>query len=101
MWHDGQPVTSADVAFTVGLLQDAAFDGAPELARLWQALTLAVVNDQTFTVTLPEPFAPFLDYTTFGLLPAAPAGHGAGGAVGRGRLQPRRRWGRGRSGLWR
>ena len=70
LWHDGRPVTSADVAFTVGLLQDAAFDGAPELARLWQALTLAVVNDQTFTVALPEPFAPFMDYTTFGLLPA-------------------------------
>lgn len=70
LWHDGQPVTTADVAFTIGLLQDPDFQGAPELARLWQALTLAVVNDQAFTVTLPEPFAPFLDYTTFGLLPA-------------------------------
>jgi len=68
-WHDGQPVTSADVAFTVGLLQNAAFAGAPELARLWQALTLKIVNDQAFEVTLPEPFAPLLDYTTFGLLP--------------------------------
>ncbi len=68
-WHDGQPVTSADVAFTVGLLQNADFQGAPELSRLWQALKLKVVNDQAFEVTLPEPFAPFLDYTTFGILP--------------------------------
>ncbi|MCC7362245.1 MAG: peptide ABC transporter substrate-binding protein [Anaerolineales bacterium] len=68
-WHDGRPVTTADVAFTVGLLQNPKFSGPPELARLWQALSLAVINDQAFTVTLPEPFAPFLDYTTFGLLP--------------------------------
>ena len=68
-WHDGQPVTAADVDFTIGLLQDPAFTGAPELARLWQAVTLSVINNQAFTVTLPEPFAPFLDYTTFGLLP--------------------------------
>jgi peptide/nickel transport system substrate-binding protein len=69
-WHDGRPVTSADVAYTLGLLQDPAYTGPAGLGQLWQAINVAVVNDQTLEFTLPEPFAPFLDYTTFGILPA-------------------------------
>jgi len=68
-WHDGQPVTSADVAFTVGLLQDPAYSGPPDVARLWQSVTYKIQNDQTISFTLPEPYAPFLDFTSFGLLP--------------------------------
>ena len=68
-WHDGQPVTSDDVAFTLGLLQDPAFPGPADLGRLWQSVQVMVVNAQTIEFTLPEPFAPFLDYTAFGLLP--------------------------------
>lgn len=69
-WHDGEAVTSADVAFTVGLLQNPDFPAAPELRKLWQAVEVEIGNAQIITFTLPEPFAPFLDYTTFGLLPA-------------------------------
>jgi peptide/nickel transport system substrate-binding protein len=69
-WHDGQPVTSADVAYTVGLLQSPDYPGPADLGALWQAITLNVVNDQTVEFVLPELFAPFLDYTSFGLLPA-------------------------------
>ncbi|MEP7357914.1 MAG: ABC transporter substrate-binding protein, partial [Anaerolineales bacterium] len=68
-WHDGQPVTSADVAFTAGLLQDPGFPGRADVAQLWQSVKVKVVNQQTVEFTLPEPFAPFLDYTSFGLLP--------------------------------
>jgi peptide/nickel transport system substrate-binding protein len=68
-WHDGQPVTSADVAFTAGLLQDPGFPGRADVALLWQSVKVKVVNQQTVEFTLPEPFAPFLDYTSFGLLP--------------------------------
>ena len=69
-WHDGQPVTSADVAFTIGLLQDPGFPGRADVALLWQSVKVRVVNEQTVEITLPEPFAPFLDYTSVGLLPA-------------------------------
>ena len=69
-WHDGTPVTSADIAYTVGLLQDPAYPGPADLGRLWQAITLNVISDQSVEFVLPELFAPFLDYTTFGLLPA-------------------------------
>jgi peptide/nickel transport system substrate-binding protein len=68
-WHDDRPVTSADVAFTTGLLQDPGFPGRADVALLWQSVKVKVVNQQTVEFTLPEPFAPFLDYTSFGLLP--------------------------------
>ena len=69
-WHDGQPVTAADVAFTVGLLQDPGYPGPADVAKLWQSVTYKIENAQTISFTLPEPYAPFLDYTSFGLLPA-------------------------------
>jgi peptide/nickel transport system substrate-binding protein len=68
-WHDGQPVTSADVAFTVGLMQDPGYSGPADLGKLWQSVSYKIVNDQTISFTLPEPYAPFLDFTAFGLLP--------------------------------
>lgn len=69
VWHDGEPLTARDVAFTLKLLQDPQYPGPADVGRLWQAVTVKVVNTQTVTLTLPEPFAPFLDYTTLGLLP--------------------------------
>jgi peptide/nickel transport system substrate-binding protein len=68
-WHDGQPLTAGDVAFTVSLLQDPAYPGPADVGQLWRSVKVQVVNPQTVTFTLPEPFAPFLDYTTVGLLP--------------------------------
>ena len=70
LWHDGTPVTTADVAYTVGLLQDPGFPGPADVSLLWRAVELNVVNEQAIEFKLPEPFAPFLDYTAFGLLPA-------------------------------
>ena len=36
-WQDGQPVTSADVAFTVNSLSDPDFKGDPAVAEGWLA----------------------------------------------------------------
>jgi peptide/nickel transport system substrate-binding protein len=70
-WHDGAPVTADDVIFTIGLLQDPKFPGPPELgANVWRAVQVERVNVYTVRFTLPEPYAPFLDYTTFGILPS-------------------------------
>lgn len=69
-WHDGTAVTTADVAYTIGLLQDTSYPGPADIAFLWRAVEVRVVNEQTVEFVLPEPFAPFLDYTAFGLLPA-------------------------------
>ena len=70
VWHDGQPVTAADVAFTYGLLQDEAFPAAQRDKALWQAVQIEVLSEQMVQFTLPEPYAPFLAATTRGILPA-------------------------------
>jgi peptide/nickel transport system substrate-binding protein len=70
-WHDGTPLTADDVVFTTGLLQDPNFPGPPDLgASVWQRVTVEKMDRRTVRFTLPEPYAPFLDYTTVGILPA-------------------------------
>ena len=69
-WHDGAPVTADDVIFTISLLQDPNFPGPPEMgAEVWRTVKVEKVSNFTVRFTLAEPFAPFLDYTTFGILP--------------------------------
>jgi peptide/nickel transport system substrate-binding protein len=70
-WHDGVPVTAADVLFTIGLLQSPDFSGPADLgSSIWRAVTVEEVDQRTVRFVLNEPYAPFLDYTTVGLLPA-------------------------------
>lgn len=68
-WDDGAPVTADDVVFTVGILQDPEVYSLPALSSLWQAVQVVKVDDRTVRFTLREPFSPFLDYTSIGLLP--------------------------------
>ncbi|MCJ7738850.1 MAG: ABC transporter substrate-binding protein, partial [Anaerolineae bacterium] len=70
-WHDGTPLTADDVVFTVKLLQDPNFPAAPDTGQpIWQMVTVNQVDRRTIQFGLDEPFAPFLDYTTVGILPA-------------------------------
>lgn len=70
VWHDGEPVTAADVVFTYSLLQDDAFPGSEALKTLWQAVTINRIDDRTVEFVLPAPYGPFLEATTRGILPA-------------------------------
>jgi peptide/nickel transport system substrate-binding protein len=69
VWHDGAPVTSADVAFTVSLLQSENLPIPADLRAFWQEVQVDASDPDFVQFTLPEPFAPFLDYATFGILP--------------------------------
>ncbi len=69
-WHDGQPVTTEDVAFTYGLMQDEEFPGPSNLTTLWQSITITPIDDRQIAFTLTQPYAPFLEATTRGILPA-------------------------------
>ena len=68
VWQDGTPVTSDDVIFTIDLIKSSSFF-PQDIKDLWNQITVTKLNDQNLKFTLPEPFAPFLDYVTFGVLP--------------------------------
>jgi len=69
-WHDGAPFTSTDVKFTLQAIQDPDYQGPPELHDLWQSVQVETPDPYTVTFTLPEPFAPFLEYTTQRIIPS-------------------------------
>ncbi|MBN1313964.1 MAG: peptide ABC transporter substrate-binding protein [Anaerolineales bacterium] len=68
-WQDGTTFSADDVVFTFQLLQDPDYPGPFDLGAFWQSVQVEKVNDWTVTFSLTEPYAPFLDYTTIGLVP--------------------------------
>jgi peptide/nickel transport system substrate-binding protein len=68
-WHDGRPLTVDDVIFSYSILQDPALAEIPGLPAPWRSVTIEKLDDRTLQITLPQPFAPFLDLTTVGILP--------------------------------
>jgi peptide/nickel transport system substrate-binding protein len=72
-WQDGQPFTADDVLFTINLLKSPSFpdlEGLADLAELWRTVEVSRVTPYKLTFTLKEPFAPFPDYLTLGIVPA-------------------------------
>ena len=66
-WDDGQPVTSTDVVFTVGLLQDSAYAGP--LGASWQHITVTADSSDVVRFHLQAPMAGFLRQAAVPLLP--------------------------------
>jgi peptide/nickel transport system substrate-binding protein len=68
-WHDGTPVTSDDVIFTIDLIKSDISAYPSDIKEFWTEVKINKLDDSTLQFVLPEPFAPFLDYMTFDLLP--------------------------------
>jgi peptide/nickel transport system substrate-binding protein len=68
-WHDGTPVTSDDVLFTLDLLRTQYSAYTQDVRNLWDGVQITRLNDKNIKFVLTEPFVPFLDYLTFGILP--------------------------------
>jgi len=66
-FHDGTPLTSDDVLFTVTLAQNVN-SKSPRRAD-WEGVTVAAPDAQTIQFTLPHAYAPFLENATLGILP--------------------------------
>jgi peptide/nickel transport system substrate-binding protein len=81
VWHDGAPFTAADVVFTINAIQNPDFQGVPFLSDMWRSVVVEQVDAYTVRFVLREPFAPFLDYTSVGLLPAHVLGSANIGAL--------------------
>lgn len=70
LWHDEVCFSADDVVFTVQAMQDAGYRGPSYLAELWRSVEVIKLDSHIVKFTLQEPFAPFLGYTTIGILPA-------------------------------
>lgn len=70
LWHDGQPFTAEDVAFTMGLLRDPDFPGPADLAAFWRTVETYAVDETTVRFVLTQPLAAFPEYAGIGILPA-------------------------------
>lgn len=66
-WHDKTDLTAQDVAFTVSLIQNQSFDKS--LRGDWQDIKTSTPDQHTVVFELPKPYSPFLNKTTFGILP--------------------------------
>jgi peptide/nickel transport system substrate-binding protein len=66
-FHDGTPVTARDAVFTIELMRNP--DLKSPLRGNWNDVVIEELSEYEFTVTLPEPYAPFIENFTFGIMP--------------------------------
>ena len=66
-WHDGQPLTAADVLFTINLITDPAYKSP--LRSNWQGIETSSSDDYTLNFKIQTPYVGFLSNLTFGILP--------------------------------
>jgi peptide/nickel transport system substrate-binding protein len=66
-WSDGKPLTSADVLFTYGVIQNP--DARSPLFESWQGVKVEAKDARTVTFTLANPLASFSQSLTNGIIP--------------------------------
>ena len=66
-WQDGEPVTAADVVFTIATLQDPAYRGPG--AGSWTGITVSAVDAETVRFELATPIGGFLELATQPIVP--------------------------------
>ena len=67
-FHDTIQLTANDVLFTIGLAQNA--DLKSPFRGNWNEVVVEVIDAQSLLVSLSEPYAPFIENFTLGILPA-------------------------------
>lgn len=66
-WHDGNPFSADDVAFTIRTIQDPAYKSP--LGPNWQGVAVDRLSEDTVRFTLRQPYAPFLENLAVGIIP--------------------------------
>lgn len=66
-FHDGSPVMSDDVIFTISRLEDPALKSP--LLSSWEGVTTERVSDRELNIILAKPYGPFTENLTVGILP--------------------------------
>lgn len=66
-FSDKMPITADDIVYTVSQIQNPAIK-SPKHAN-WEGVVVNKIDDQTVSFTLQQPYAPFLENLTLGILP--------------------------------
>lgn len=66
-FHDGTPVTTDDIIYTISKTQDPAIK-SPKRPN-WDGVQIEKINEREIEFTLSAPYAPFIYNTTLGILP--------------------------------
>ncbi len=66
-FHDGVKVTVDDVIFTIEKAQDPSLKSPRE--SNWSGVRVNRINDKTVSFTLKQPYSPFIQNATLGILP--------------------------------
>lgn len=66
-FHDGQKVTADDVEYTINMAQDISLRSPKK--NNWVGVTVNKINDSEIAFELKQPYSPFLENTTLGILP--------------------------------
>jgi len=67
-WPDEKQFTSYDVVFTIEAIQNELFESP--IRDNWLGIEAKAIDEFTVQFTLPEPFSPFIENATVGILPA-------------------------------
>lgn len=67
-WHDGRPLTAADVVFTYKTIQNP--DAKSPLNSSWAGITVELVDERTVAFKLPGALSSFPNSLTTGIIPA-------------------------------
>jgi len=67
VFHDNTPLTTDDIAYTIERIQDSLIK-SPRQSR-WDSVSTEVIDEYTIRFILQQPFSPFIDGTTVGILP--------------------------------
>ena len=69
VWHDGTPITSNDIAYTIEKVRDPGLAIKSPRRASWEGVEVATPDARTVVFTIKQPYAPFLENTTMGILP--------------------------------
>jgi len=67
LFHDGKPLTSTDVVFTIEKVKDPKIKSP--FTTNWQGVSVEAPDVRTVIFKLKTPYAPFIENTTLGIIP--------------------------------
>lgn len=67
VFHDGSPLSVDDIIFTIDRIKDPALKSP--LKANWEGVTIERLGDHEMNFVLAQPYAPFLENLTVGIMP--------------------------------